>query len=136
VLCLEDDADNRLLLALALAEVGGLEVSFRADGLETEAAILAEQPDVVLIDLKLPGRDGKTVICEIQRLRSLVPFAVVVLSASSAPRWPDDQAAGWVDGFIRKPFNPLTLAADLQRTWAARLAPDRSETPELRTDEP
>jgi two-component system, OmpR family, response regulator len=130
VLCLEDDADNRVLLALALADVGGLEVSFRCDGLETEAAILLEQPDVVLVDLKLPGRDGKTVISEIQRLRREVPFVVVVLSASAPPRWPDVEAANWVDGYVRKPFRPLTLAAQLRRIWAERLSPDRPEDPD------
>lgn len=55
---IEDDEDLREVLRIALLSGGYTDVSFAADGLSGYELVVAEKPDLVLLDLMLPGMDG------------------------------------------------------------------------------
>jgi DNA-binding response OmpR family regulator len=122
ILAIEDDPDNRSLLEIALGDVAGLEITFRSDGRDAEAAVREIRPDVVLVDLMLPDRDGESVIEALQPLRAHQPFLVVVVTAVTEPRWRNPSTPGWIDDLVRKPFHPLQLADRLRRLWSTRVA--------------
>src|SRR5690242_10193626 len=82
VLIVEDHPNTRTSLALALRAFGDLEVLGQvASGEEALAWLVIRQPDVVLLDLRLPGMDG---LATLQVIAALYP-QVRVLALSSSP---------------------------------------------------
>jgi two-component system response regulator MtrA len=114
VLVIEDDPDFRFLLELALRSAENCEATFLGDGQGAVDAVRERRPDFVVVDLMLPGRSGEEVIRDLQPLRAELGFRIVAVSALAEPRFRATVAAGWYDGFLRKPFNPLALLARLE----------------------
>jgi len=101
VLLVDDDPDTRTLLELMLEEDGRFTVVGHAsDG--AEAVRLAEQecPDVVVLDLQMPGMDGLTALPMLRR--SLPRARIVVMSAFPDPLTLADAIGQGVDGYIDK----------------------------------
>lgn len=78
VMIVEDDPDLLVVLRVNL-QAAGFEVALAGDGRTALSRIEAESPDVVLLDMMLPGIDGWEVLSELHRLRH--PSAVIVCSA-------------------------------------------------------
>src|SRR4051812_48254908 len=100
VVIAEDHADLRHLLRLNLELAGGFEVvGDTDDGCDAVALVDALQPDALLVDLQLPGRNGFEVIDEVRRHSAGV--AIVVLSG----RWtPYDEQRALAAGAVRYLF--------------------------------
>lgn len=80
VLIVEDDKDHLKALQIRLS-AAGYDALWASDGLQAVAAARREKPDVIILDLGLPGGDGYQVL---QRLKLLAPTAhipIIVLSA-------------------------------------------------------
>ncbi|HUY78338.1 MAG TPA: response regulator transcription factor, partial [Ktedonobacterales bacterium] len=106
-LIVEDDADIIRLVQLYLEEAGFGVVS-AADGLTGLAAYLREQPDVVILDVMLPGMDGREVC---KRIRQVARTPILMLTAR---RMEDDRVQGLemgADDYITKPFSPRELVS-------------------------
>lgn len=106
VLVVEDDATVRDVLTTLLA-FDGFAVAAAADG--STGLELAEtlQPDIVLLDVGLPGIDGLEV-CRMVRKRSPGTRVVMVTGRGTAEDELHGVAAG-ADAYLRKPFSPLEL---------------------------
>jgi len=107
VLFIEDDDAIRLALRLAL-EDEGYDVVEAADGAAGLVAFGARQPDIVLVDLGLPGVSGLEV-CRAMRSTSAVPIIIVTAQTATA-----DLVAGLeagADDYVTKPVVPRELAA-------------------------
>jgi two-component system OmpR family response regulator len=110
VLVVDDDTEMRTLLAEYLGG-SGFRVSLASNGSEMRHVMQAEPPDVVMLDLMLPGEDGLA-LCRELRAKSHVP--VIMLSARSADV---DRIVGiemGADDYLAKPFNPRELLARLK----------------------
>ena len=110
VLVVEDDPSIREVTALGLA-AGGFEVVTAEDGPSALERFRSDSPDVVLLDVMLPGLDGLTV-CRMIRAESTVP--VVMLTARTDAI---DVVAGLeagADDYVRKPFELPELLARLR----------------------
>jgi putative two-component system response regulator len=109
VLVVDDLAGNRRVLGAMLASEG-YTVSTAANGGEALAA-LAERPDLVLLDVMMPGLDGFEVCRQIKHDSDTRLIPVVLITAL---RCADDRIRGLdagADDFISKPFNPIELRA-------------------------
>jgi two-component system OmpR family response regulator len=126
ILFVEDDRDIRTLLADFLAREG-FAVEVAEDGAGVDRALARAQPDLVILDIMLPGEDGLS-ICRRVRARSAVP--VIMLTAKSDDI---DRIVGLelgADDYLGKPFNPRELLA---RIRAILRRTDRSaSTPQAR----
>src|SRR5207253_4694107 len=78
VLVVDDDADVRQLLAIRLRGQG-YEVDTAADGDEALLRVAAGQPDLIFLDISMPGRDGLAVLAELRRAE--LDLAVVMTTA-------------------------------------------------------
>lgn len=106
VLVIEDEEALRLALCDALASEG-YEVSWAADGEDGLAKALSLGPDVVLLDLMLPKRDGFSVLRELRRDRLA---ALVVILSARGEEW--DRVQGFeygADDYVVKPFSVREL---------------------------
>ena len=110
ILVIEDQEDNRAILRDLLTSAGFdfLEAVTGEDGV---AAAARELPDLILMDVQLPGIDGLEATRRIKALPALgrIPLIVVTSYALSG----DDvkaRAAG-ADGYVTKPFSPRALLA-------------------------
>ena len=107
VLLVEDDATVSEIVVRYLAREG-FEVFAVGDGYEALARAAAEPPDLVVLDLMLPGLDGFEVC---SRLRARTPVPVIMLTARGDE---DDRIIGLelgADDYITKPFSPRELVA-------------------------
>ncbi|GGA30410.1 response regulator [Dyella nitratireducens] len=112
---------------------GGYESSWVADGREAIPAIKAQQPDLVLLDLMLPGRDGLDICRE---LRSFSDIPIIMLTARVEEI---DRLLGLelgADDYICKPFSPREVVARVKAILRrARSGNEPSSNTALRIDE-
>jgi DNA-binding response OmpR family regulator len=130
VLVIDDEAPIRLLCRVNLEaeQMAVLEASDGPSGLETARA---EQPDVILLDVMMPGLDGWGVAEALLEDGRTAGIPIIFLTARAEFR---DRARGLDIGgvdYITKPFNPVELAP-LVRGLLERL--DRGERDELRRE--
>ena len=128
VLVIDDEAPIRLLCRVNL-EAEGIEVLEAADGRSGLDLARAEHPDVVLLDVMMPGLDGWRVAEELLEDDETRGIPIIFLTARAEFR---DRARGLDIGgvdYVTKPFNPLELAP-LVRDLLDRI--DRGERDELR----
>lgn len=111
VLVIEDDGTTREVLRRYLTRAG-LDVMEAGTGTEGLAAFLAAMPDLVILDLMLPGIDGLDV-CERIRRRSEVPIMILTALGSESDRVVGlEQGA---DDYVVKPFSPREVTLRAQR---------------------
>ena len=130
VLVIDDEAPIRLLCRVNL-EAEGMSVLEAGDGPSGLAKAGSEQPDVILLDVMMPGLDGWGVAEALLENEQTVGIPIIFLTARAEFR---DRARGLDIGgvdYITKPFNPVELAP-LVRGLLERLG--RGERDELRRE--
>jgi two-component system, OmpR family, KDP operon response regulator KdpE len=130
VLVIDDESPIRHLLRVSLEKQGYAvhEAATASDGLNMAAA---QKPDVVLLDLGLPDRDGADALVEL-RTWSSVP--VIVLSARHAEEDIVKLLEIGADDYLVKPFNTGELVARMKVTFRNRLQAETHETGRLAVD--
>ena len=130
VLVIDDESPIRLLCRINL-EAEGMEVLEAADGPSGLEVARTERPDVILLDVMMPGLDGWQVAEELLIDDRTEEIPIVFLTARAELR---DRARGIDLGgvdYVTKPFNPVELAP-LVRDLHARV--ERGERDELRRE--
>ncbi len=120
ILLVEDDATIREMTQLSLQR-DGFTVETAADGPSGLDAFRADPPDLVLLDLMLPGLDGVSV-CRAIRESSVVP--VVMLTARSDALDVVVGLEAGADDYVTKPFEPAVLAARLRAVLRRATRPE------------
>ncbi|WP_206074344.1 response regulator [Marinobacter fuscus] len=119
VLYVEDDPDIRSIAELALRDVGGFTACLCESGAEALAVIDDFQPDLVLLDVMMPGMDGPQTLKALQSRPQGLPVPVVFMTARLQPAEIEEYLALGAIGVIPKPFDPMTLADEIRRLAAA-----------------
>jgi two-component system, OmpR family, alkaline phosphatase synthesis response regulator PhoP len=130
VLVIDDEAPIRLLCRVNL-EADGMEVLEASDGPTGLEKARNEEPDVILLDVMMPGLDGWQVAEELLDDRRTSSIPIVFLTARAEVR---DRARGLDLGgidYVTKPFNPIELAPQV-RELIQRV--DRGEREDLRRE--
>ena len=107
VLIIDDDADLRQLASLIFKKVGA-QVSTAADGVEAMSKLFTQQPDLILLDVMLPGMDGFE-ICK--RIRQVSDAPLIMLTALNREQEMLRGLEAGADDFLSKPFNTDILLA-------------------------
>ncbi|MGH8019470.1 MAG: response regulator transcription factor [Opitutaceae bacterium] len=129
VLIVEDEEDMRELLKWHLLREGFLVVT-AADGPEGVETFVRESPDIVLLDVMLPGFDGWRVCRQIRAIDQGARAQIIIISARTTE---DDVLHGLelgADDYVRKPFRPKEVVARVRTLLRRRLdepAPDPDE---------
>ena len=123
VLIIDDDEKLRKLLKEYL-EGNGFKVLTLSDGSDVKKTLQKESPEMVILDIMLPGKDGLEVLKEI-RLDHTLP--VIMLTAKGDPT---DRIVGLelgADDYLPKPFNPRELLARMKAVLRRTVPEDRDK---------
>jgi two-component system cell cycle response regulator DivK len=118
VLLAEDNEMNRSMLARRLKRAG-FEVLLAADGEQALNIAHAEQPDVILMDVSMPGVSGLDATRELKSDPKTARIPVVVLTAHSSADDRQMAADAGCDGYEVKPIDFRRLVATLQELGPA-----------------
>jgi two-component system OmpR family response regulator len=109
ILICEDEPELRELIRVVLN--GGYAFVEAADGVESLELARGLRPDLVLLDLMMPGQSGVEVLRELRSDPALEQTPVIVVSAFSTDADKASAFAAGADRFLEKPFEPDELAA-------------------------
>ena len=129
VLYVEDDPDIRAVAQMALEIVGGLTLKACGSGAEALQAAEGFRPDLLLLDVMMPGMDGPTTLAGLRQLAPTASTPVIFMTAKvQASEVAYYKSLGAL-GVIAKPFDPMTLAEQVRQLWEQGLAPGQGESP-------
>ena len=129
----EDNQTNRFIVEKMISDHVARVISW-SDGQQVVDAYLAERPDVILMDISMPGKDGVSATREIRALErqaGLAPCVILALTAHALTEDRDRSAEVGMDGFLSKPIRKARLIEALEAA-AARLAGRGARAPGTR----
>ncbi|MBI2568165.1 MAG: response regulator [Candidatus Schekmanbacteria bacterium] len=109
VLLVDDDEDIRAIGKTSLANVGGWRVWTAASGREAIAQARAETPDLIVLDVMMPGMDGPTTLAELRAHDATRHIPVIFLTAKAQRHEVHRLESLGGAGVLTKPFDPMAL---------------------------
>jgi CheY-like chemotaxis protein len=113
ILLVDDEADIRKIAKLSLEAVGKHEAVLAADAQEGLALAAKVKPDLIVMDVMMPGMDGIAAFSELRRDPALAAIPVIFMTAKVQRSEAEHYKQLGARGVIAKPFDPMTLPADL-----------------------
>ena len=110
ILAIEDHAENRRILRLLLASAG-YELIEAVTGEEGIAVAEKERPDLILMDIQLPGLDGYEATRRIKANPELKAIPIIVVTSYALSGDEEKARAAGCDDYITKPYSPRQLLA-------------------------
>lgn len=121
ILYAEDEQDIQAVAKLALEMLGGFQVKICGGGQEALAEVGGFAPDLILLDVMMPDMDGPTTLQKLRADPATAAIPVIFLTAKVQPaEVAGFQALGALN-VIAKPFDPMTLAAEIRQIWESRV---------------
>jgi DNA-binding response OmpR family regulator len=114
ILIIEDDRDICLSLRYALEKEGDFSVSAAHDGESGVREAARHMPDIVLLDLNLPGMDGMAVCEQLRRSRATATVPIIMLTARIEEADKVSGLALGADDYITKPFSVKEVVARIR----------------------
>ncbi len=129
ILVADDDEDVRTFLLTVLADAGA-QICEAADGDEALEVAVREQPDLITLDLSMPGKDGVQTLCELRENPALRETPVCVVTGHPEFRKVIyDRPTRPPEGFMNKPVDPDELVRSVRRILGLkRRREDRTRT--------
>lgn len=118
VLCVDDDPDILEVARISLELVGGLTVSSVNGGAECLAQVAGIMPDLILLDVMMPGLDGPATLSALKADAALCHIPIVFMTARVQQVEVERYLALGALDVIPKPFDPMKLSVDLKAIWA------------------
>lgn len=113
-----DDTPNGRELVKTVLENTGYEVIEAKDGVEALASARQTRPDLIILDLHMPGLDGFGVLEELRRDRDFADTPVMALTASAMMGDKERAMSLGFTGYITKPIRLADLRSEVQRLLA------------------
>jgi diguanylate cyclase (GGDEF)-like protein len=117
ILMIEDEPDIQAIAQLALEALGGFQVRICGTGREGIQAAGAFDPDLILLDVMMPGMDGPSTLRALRTLPQTIVTPVIFMTAKVQPQEIAEYRAMGVLDVIAKPFDPMTLAENILAIW-------------------
>ncbi|HEU4952027.1 MAG TPA: response regulator [Holophagaceae bacterium] len=113
VLCIEDNPMNWRLVQRLLSQ-GGYEAHWASEGLKGFDLAMELRPDLILLDINLPGLSGFEVATKLRHAKELEDTILVALTAKTLPADRDTALVTGCDGFISKPIDPFRFLGQVK----------------------
>lgn len=117
ILYVEDEPDIQTVAVMALEAIGGFTVQVCSSGNEAIETVPLFEPDLVILDVMMPGMDGPATLEALRKLPATADTHVIFMTAKVQSHEVEHyRKLGAVD-VIAKPFDPMALAAQVQAIW-------------------
>src|SRR5262245_11511839 len=123
VLVVEDDRSIQMVLELVLTRMAKCEVAVASNGAEGLASIQKLKPDVVLLDLMMPGMDGFEVCQRAKADEATKHIPIIFLTAQPQPAAVARAMSLGAAGYLVKPFDPVRIVDQINEALARVQAP-------------
>ncbi|MBT7942371.1 MAG: response regulator [Alphaproteobacteria bacterium] len=120
ILYVEDEADIQTVAKLALESVGGFEVMICSSGAEALEKAPLFKPDILLLDVMMPGMDGPDTLVALLKIEELKGTPAIFLTAKAMPAEVERYKSLGALDVIPKPFDPMMLAEHVKTIWGQR----------------
>jgi CheY-like chemotaxis protein len=120
ILLVEDEPDIRTVAQLSLQAIGGFQVELCSSGQEALTRAPIFKPDLILLDVMMPGMDGPTTYQELKRIPELAGVPVCFMTAKVQPQEVAQYKAMGALDVVPKPFDPMTLPGQIRVIWERR----------------
>ena len=120
ILVVDDDDFVRMLTRVSLSKVGGMRVLEASGGAEGLLLATQEQPDVIMLDVMMPGMDGADTLRALRANPATAAIPVIFLTAKAMPDEKARLSELGAAAVFTKPFDPLTIADDVRRVLGQR----------------
>ena len=117
ILYVEDEPDIQAVARMVLETVGGFEVKICASGEAALREAVAFDPQMILLDVMMPGMDGPGTLKALRGLPELVDIPVAFMTAKVQSNEVAHYLALGALDVIPKPFDPIALAGQVRRIW-------------------
>lgn len=117
ILHVDDDEDIQVIVQLALEVVGDFELLQFADGHAAIKAVAGFSPDLLLLDVMMPGMSGNEVWKSITDDPSIEPIPVIFITAKAEDNFSKGLVADGALAVITKPFDPMKIADEISAIW-------------------
>jgi CheY-like chemotaxis protein len=128
ILYIEDELDIRQVATFALETVGGFVVEACSSGEQALRTLAQFKPDMILLDVMMPGMDGPTTLKKLRALPESDGVPAVFMTAKVQPREIAELKSIGALEVIPKPFDPMTLSQTISDIWTTNAK--RSVAPE------
>ena len=118
ILHVEDDRSIQAVAKLALETLGGFEVLSCLSGQEALDQVQGFNPDFILLDVMMPGMDGPATLSKLRELVDIEQIPVAFMTAKVQPQEIEQYRQLGAREVIVKPFDPMTLAAQVRSIWS------------------
>jgi CheY-like chemotaxis protein len=112
IIVIEDDEDNMELIKFLLTKAD-YEVLAAMDGYEGLELVRSQTPDLILLDLAIPGIDGWHLAHKIRENPSTASIPIVAVSAHILPRDRQEALKAGCNGFLNKPLDVVNFASNV-----------------------
>jgi len=118
ILYVEDEPDIQAIARIALENVGGFILKICSSGQEAIDAGPDFKPDLLLLDVMMPGMNGVTTLQELHKLPGLKKTPAMFMTAKVHPQEIEQLLGEGAIDVIPKPFDPMTLSENIKSLWA------------------
>ncbi len=117
IMYVDDDLDLQDIVRLGLETRGGFTVTCCDTGNQALEEIKIFKPDLVILDMVLPGMSGLQLLERMRELRGVPWIPVIFLTSKISPQQVEEYKDLGVIGVINKPLNPLELRHQVREIW-------------------
>lgn len=119
IVCVDDERDILEVAKMCLEVVGGFEVTCCESGLAALEVLAGQTPDLILLDVMMPGLNGPETLVELRKLPHLKGVPVAFMTARVQPNEVRSYLKLGATGVIPKPFDPMQLSGEIRKIWEA-----------------
>jgi two-component system, OmpR family, response regulator len=120
ILYVEDDPDIQQIAVMVLETISGFTLAACSSGNEAIERAVAFNPDLMLLDVMMPGIDGPETLRALRKFPELANTPAVFMTAKVQPQEVQEYLSMGALAVIAKPFDPMTLAEELRTIWKNR----------------
>lgn len=117
ILYVEDEPDIQAVAKLALETVGGFQLEVCSSGTEALEKGPSFSPDLILIDVMMPGMDGPTTVQALKEMDNMASVPVIFITAKVQQSEIEQLKQVGAIEVIAKPFDPMTLSDTVNAIW-------------------
>ena len=117
IMMVEDEPDIQMVAKVALEIVGGFTVEMCSSGPEALERVRSINPDLILMDVMMPGMDGPSTLKHLRAAPETAQFPIIFMTAKIQSHEISKYKEIGALGVIPKPFDPMTLASSVRTLW-------------------